>query len=81
MSLLENTVSILTSTKDNNLNLIIQKVNAQERLNASDALYLFQYAEIGFLGYLANAVKENKYGKQVFYNKKFSFRTNKCLCV
>ena len=56
MSLLENTVSILTSTKDNNLNLIIQKVNAQERLNASDALYLFQYAEIGFLGSITNGV-------------------------
>ncbi len=80
MNLQENIKLPFNVIADKNLILIKEKIVAQERLTPEDALYLFNHAEIGFLGALANVVKETKYGKQVFYNKNFHLEpTNVCV--
>jgi aminodeoxyfutalosine synthase len=72
--------TFFSSNRDKTLNQIANKIDEQKRLSSEDALYLFQNAEIGYLGALANTVKENKYGKQVFYNKNFHLEpTNVCV--
>lgn len=70
-----NTPSISASLKQ-----IAEKVIRKERINTDDALVLFQQGEIGFLGALANYIREAKFGNQTFFNKNFHIEpTNVCV--
>lgn len=51
-----------------NMKTIASKVHQNIRINEEDALWLYQYANLGELGNLANAVNLRKNGKAVFYN-------------
>ena len=62
------------------LKSIAQKVEAGKRVTVEDGVVLFEKAEIGFLGALANYVKEKKNGNKVFFNRNFHIEpTNICV--
>ena len=69
---------------DNNikpeLKQISEKVFFGERINSDDALLLFEEAELGFVGMLANYIREKKHGDKTFYNRNFHIEpTNICI--
>lgn len=62
------------------LKAIGQKVVASERISDQDALHLFELAEVGFVGTLANFVREQKHGNKTFFNRNFHIEpTNLCV--
>ena len=62
---------VLSSTIDAQLKTIAQKVANQERISFEDGVYLYQHGELGFLGTLANHIREQKHGDKVFFNRNF----------
>lgn len=59
---------------------IVEKVRLETRLNEDDALYLFQHDNLGFLGVLANHVRENRHGDRTYFNRNFHVEpTNVCI--
>ena len=65
---------------NSSLKSIAGKVLHQVRISTDDALVLFKEGEIGFLGALANYIRESKYGNQTFFNRNFHIEpTNVCV--
>jgi aminodeoxyfutalosine synthase len=59
---------------------IAQKVYAGERITETEGLYLFEHGELGYLGTLANFVREKKQGDNTYFNKNFHIEpTNLCV--
>jgi aminodeoxyfutalosine synthase len=64
----------------NQLELIAEKVYSGKRLSAEEGVFLFENADLGFLGTLANYVREKKNGNYVFFNRNFHIEpTNYCV--
>ena len=62
------------------LQAIAQKVNKGQRISDEDCLVLFNEASLGFVGSLANQVKEKLHGDKVFFNRNFHIEpTNVCV--
>ncbi len=62
------------------LQKISEKIINNERINSEEALLLFKNTELGFLGMLANHVRENKHGNLTFFNRNFHIEpTNICI--
>ncbi len=62
------------------LRQIEDKVVAAKRLTDEDALVLFEKAELGFLGRLANISRERLNGNNVYFNRNFHLEpTNICI--
>src|SRR5271167_4122888 len=55
-------------TDDGRLHAIKDKVLAQERLSADDALALYRSADILAVGWLANSVRERMHGDKTYFN-------------
>jgi len=55
-------------TDDARLNPLCEKILANERLNAEDALALYQSKDILALGWLANHVRERMHGDRAYFN-------------
>ncbi len=69
-----------TLTSDTTLINIANKVADETRITNDDCLYLFDYADLGFVGTLANYIREKKHGKKTFFNRNFHIEpTNICL--
>lgn len=65
---------------NSNLKTIAEKVLREERITTDDALVLYNEGEIGFLGTLANYIRESKYGNHTFFNRNFHIEpTNVCV--
>ena len=59
---------------------IAEAILSGQRISDSDALVLYQKAELGYLGILANYVREQKNGRNVFFNRNFHIEpTNVCI--
>ncbi len=59
---------------------IAEKVMAGDRITNGEGLYLFEKAELGLLGSLANFVKEKKHNKKAFFIRNFHIEpTNICV--
>lgn len=73
--------SILNSSLyPQDLKTIAAKVFAGERISFEEGVKLYEEAELGFLGVLANFVREKKSGKKVFFNHNFHVEpTNVCV--
>lgn len=71
----------LTHTKtDPALKQIADKVIAKQRINFDDGMLLFEKGELGFVGALANYIKQQKSGDMVFFNRNFHVEpTNICV--
>ncbi|MBB4080341.1 aminodeoxyfutalosine synthase [Lewinella aquimaris] len=73
--------SILRDTKlPRHLRAAAQKVVDGERLTPADGLMLYEEASLGYLGALANHVRERMHGDRTFFNRNFHVEpTNVCL--
>ena len=62
------------------LRFLAQKVLNQERITFDEGVYLYQHAELGYLGALANHIRERKHGDKTYFNKNFHLEpTNLCV--
>ena len=62
------------------LQRIAEKVFASERITPEEGILLYEKGELGFLGKLANQVRERKNGDQVYFNRNFHIEpTNICV--
>lgn len=59
---------------------IAQKIYNGERIDASEGLLLFNEASLGFVGSLANHVREKLHGNNTYFNRNFHIEpTNVCV--
>lgn len=59
---------------------IAQRVIQGQRIRPEDGLTLFNQGDIGFLGALANRIREQRYGNKTFFNRNFHIEpTNVCV--
>ena len=71
---------ITTTNISPELKAIADKVSAGQRISDEDCLCLFEHASLGFVGSLANAIKERLHGNKVFFNRNFHIEpTNVCV--
>ena len=62
------------------LKRIAQKVQAGTRISFSEGVELYQEAELGYLGVLANYIREKKHGDLTYFNRNFHLEpTNLCV--
>jgi aminodeoxyfutalosine synthase len=76
------TLSVIIQDQDlsEQLRSIAQKVLDQERITFEEGVYLFEHAELGYLGALANHIRERKHGDKTYFNKNFHLEpTNLCV--
>src|SRR3954463_15075438 len=67
-------------TDDSALKVISEKVLRGERISFEDGITLYERGEPGFLGSLANYIRENKNGNTTFFNRNFHIEpTNVCV--
>lgn len=65
---------------DTSLQNIAEKVYNAERITDEDCLLLFQKGSLGFVGSLANYVREKKHGDVTYFNRNFHIEpTNACV--
>ena len=71
---------ITTTDISPELKAIADKVSAGQRISDEDCLCLFEHASLGFVGSLANVIKERLHGNKVFFNRNFHIEpTNVCV--
>ncbi len=72
---------ILRNTQlDKRLLQIAEKVQNQQRLTEEEGVLLFEKGELGYLGALANHVRERLHGNKVYFNRNFHIEpTNVCV--
>jgi aminodeoxyfutalosine synthase len=71
---------LLQENIDLELKAIAEKKLRHERISSEEALILFEKGDIGFLGSLANHIREEKYGNKTFFNRNFHIEpTNVCV--
>jgi aminodeoxyfutalosine synthase len=59
---------------------IALKVQNGERITFDEGVYLYQHAELGYLGVLANFIREQKHGDHTYFNRNFHLEpTNLCV--
>jgi aminodeoxyfutalosine synthase len=65
---------------DADLKKIAEKISRNERITDEDCLLLFEKASLGFVGSLANSVRERLHGDKTFFNRNFHIEpTNVCV--
>lgn len=74
-------MEILTElTNDQTLKSIAQKVYQGERITPEEGLILFEKGSLGFVGALANHIREKKHGNKTYFNRNFHIEpTNVCV--
>ncbi len=72
--------SILYKSASAPIKKICDKILAGERINQEEGILLYESAESGLVGSLANVVRENKNGNKVYFNRNFHIEpTNICI--
>ena len=71
----------MSTISDNpSLQLIADKVLNNKRISLDDGLLLYEKGEVGFLGVLANFIREKKNGNSTYFNRNFHIEpTNICV--
>lgn len=71
---------IIASQSDTDLQTIAQKVKDGTRISDEECLVLFEKASLGFVGALANFIREQKHGDVTYFNRNFHIEpTNVCV--
>ena len=71
---------IVGQEKNKGLQIIAEKILAQQRINEQDGLTLFEKGTLPFLGALANHVREKLHGDKTYFNRNFHIEpTNVCV--
>ncbi len=72
--------SLLSSLTDETLKTIANKVINDERITSEEGVYLFDNAELGYVGSLANYIREKRHDDKTYFNKNFHIEpTNICV--
>ena len=72
--------TIVNNLSSKSLEKIAHKVINGDRLSEAEGLVLFEEGELGFLGSLANFVREKKHGDKTYFNRNFHIEpTNICI--
>jgi aminodeoxyfutalosine synthase len=72
--------AFINSISDDVLKIIAKKIQDKVRLSAEEGLYLYEHGEIGYLGVLANYVREQKNSNFTYFNRNFHVEpTNICV--
>lgn len=79
-----NTLSLSEVLKQTNIDpsllAIAEKVQNNQRLSEEEGVLLFEKGELGFVGALANHVRERLHGNKVYFNRNFHIEpTNVCV--
>lgn len=62
------------------LKTIAEKTLNNTRISFEEGVYLYNHAELGFVGMLANYIREQKHGDKTFFNRNFHIEpTNICV--
>ena len=62
------------------LRVIAQKVFDGERITEDEGLLLYEKGELGYLGALANYIREKRHGHRTYFNRNFHIEpTNVCI--
>lgn len=65
---------------DNPLRRVAEKIYHGERVNEEEGLLLYEKGELGFLGVLANYMREKRHGDLTYFNRNFHIEpTNLCV--
>ena len=65
---------------DAGLKIIAEKVLNKERLTEEEGVLLFEKGELGYLGSLANHIRQRLHGNKVYFNRNFHIEpTNVCV--
>ena len=71
---------ILNSNIPKDLRTIAEKVYNNERITPAEGILLYEKGELGYLGSLANYIREKKNGNAVYFNRNFHIEpTNICV--
>jgi aminodeoxyfutalosine synthase len=71
---------ILQSNIDPAFRTVTEKVLNNQRVTFDEGVMLYEKGELGFLGALANHIKEQRHGNKVFFNRNFHVEpTNICI--
>lgn len=71
---------IIASQSDTALQTIAQKVKDGTRISDEECLVLFEKASLGYVGALANFIREQKHGDVTYFNRNFHIEpTNVCV--
>jgi aminodeoxyfutalosine synthase len=71
---------MIATTTSLALKAIADKVKSGQRITDEECLLLFEEASLGFVGSLANYIREQKHGHKVFFNRNFHIEpTNVCV--
>ena len=71
---------VCLNNKDIHLADIAKKVFDKKRITPEEGLYLFEHASLGYLGTLANFIREEKNGNNTYFNRNFHIEpTNVCI--
>jgi aminodeoxyfutalosine synthase len=71
---------VCLNNKDIHLADIAKKVFDKKRITPEEGLYLFEHASLGYLGTLANFIREENNGKNTYFNRNFHIEpTNVCI--
>ena len=59
---------------------IAEKVLAGDRITEEEGIHLFENSDLGFIGALANRIREDRHGDKTYFNRNFHLEpTNVCL--
>lgn len=62
------------------LRSIAQKVSLNQRITFEEGVLLYEKAELGYLGILANYIREKRHGNKTYFNRNFHIEpTNLCV--
>ena len=78
----ENKIKLLLEDErlDAHLKAIANKVLSGERISFDEGVLLFEKGELGYLGILANYIREKKHGDLTYFNRNFHIEpTNLCV--
>lgn len=65
---------------DTDLRNIAQKVSKGQRITPEEGVMLFEKGDLGYLGALANFIREQKHGHRTYFNRNFHIEpTNVCI--
>ncbi len=81
MNTTEQVEKILADTSlSTELQNIAYKVLHKQRITFDEGVYLYEHAELGYLGVLANFIREAKHGDKTYFNRNFHLEpTNLCV--
>ena len=72
--------ALISAVQDNHLKQIGEKIINKERISFDEGVALFEKGSLSYVGALANWVREQKHGNNLFQSQ-CSYRTYQCLCV